>query len=132
MRFAIFTHVLHTVEAGCYTAYSPYVREMNLWLRHVDEVEIVAPAPQPPKGEFIAKKTYRHSNIAFTQIPDFDLLNFRSTLKAFFKIPVIIFRITGAMNRADHLHLRCPGNIGLLACICQIFFPKKTKSAKYA
>ena len=33
---------------------------------------------------------------------------------------------------ADHIHLRCPGNIGLLGCLVQIFFPKKPKTAKYA
>ncbi len=36
------------------------------------------------------------------------------------------------MHRANHLHIRCPGNIGLLTCVAQIFFPKKPKTVKYA
>jgi glycosyltransferase involved in cell wall biosynthesis len=36
------------------------------------------------------------------------------------------------MKNADHIHLRCPGNMGLIGCIVQILFPKKTKTAKYA
>ena len=36
------------------------------------------------------------------------------------------------MQSTDHIHIRCPGNIGLLACLVQIFFPKKNKTAKYA
>ena len=36
------------------------------------------------------------------------------------------------MRKADHIHLRCPGNIGLVASFAQIFFPSKIKSAKYA
>jgi len=36
------------------------------------------------------------------------------------------------MQGADHIHLRCPGNVGLLGCLVQIFFPKTTKTAKYA
>jgi glycosyltransferase involved in cell wall biosynthesis len=36
------------------------------------------------------------------------------------------------MQQADHIHLRCPGNIGLLGCLVQILFPNKQKSAKYA
>ena len=36
------------------------------------------------------------------------------------------------MTRADHIHIRCPGNIGLIACIAQVFFPNKKKSVKYA
>src|SRR5690606_19125289 len=31
-----------------------------------------------------------------------------------------------------HIHLRCPGNMGLVACIAQLFFPSKPKTAKYA
>ncbi|WP_457910689.1 glycosyltransferase family 4 protein [Salegentibacter sp. HM20] len=30
------------------------------------------------------------------------------------------------------MHLRCPGNVGLLAVIAQVFFPKKKKTVKYA
>jgi glycosyltransferase involved in cell wall biosynthesis len=37
-----------------------------------------------------------------------------------------------AMFWADHIHLRCPGNIGLLGCIAQMAFPGKVKTAKYA
>ena len=36
------------------------------------------------------------------------------------------------MKQADHIHLRCPGNIGLLGCLVQILFPNKQKTAKYA
>ena len=131
MRFAIFTHVEHQERKGRYYAYAPYVREMNLWLKHVDEVEVVA--PQAPKGgDSLFGQDYIHSNLFFTSITALNLLSIFSTSKAFLKIPSIIFEIVGAMRKADHLHLRCPGNVGLLACICQIFFPGKPKSAKYA
>ncbi|WAC01959.1 glycosyltransferase [Lacinutrix neustonica] len=33
---------------------------------------------------------------------------------------------------ADHIHLRCPGNIGLLGCVLQVGFPNTPKTAKYA
>jgi glycosyltransferase involved in cell wall biosynthesis len=36
------------------------------------------------------------------------------------------------MREADQIHLRCPGNIGLLGCFVQMFFPSKPKTAKYA
>jgi glycosyltransferase involved in cell wall biosynthesis len=36
------------------------------------------------------------------------------------------------MRKSDHIHLRCPGNMGLLGCFVQILFPNKTKTAKYA
>lgn len=135
MRFAIFTHVIHQLQDGRYFAYSPYVREMNIWLKHVEEVEVVAsslPKTNGTKGELVINDAYRHPRLTLTKIPSFDLLNFVSFLQAIFKIPIIIFKTTRAMKRADHLHLRCPGNVGLLACVCQVFFPGKPKTAKYA
>jgi glycosyltransferase involved in cell wall biosynthesis len=36
------------------------------------------------------------------------------------------------MKSSDHIHLRCPGNIGLLGAFIQLFFPSKPKTAKYA
>ncbi|MGM0932641.1 MAG: glycosyltransferase family 4 protein [Bacteroidota bacterium] len=133
MRFAVFTHVIHREQGGRYYAYSPYVREMNLWFEYVEEVEVVSPrAPQPPKGELLLGEPYKHSRITFTKLPSFHLLNFPAVLDSLIKIPIIFFRIIGAMRRADHLHLRCPGNIGLLAAVAQVFFPKKPKTVKYA
>ena len=132
MKFAVFTHVEHIEEEGRYYAYAPYVREMNLWLRHVKEVEVVAPAFPLLEGEDRGYIPYKHDNLSFAGIPSFHLLNLIGAISAVLKMPEIIFKILGAMRRADHLHLRCPGNVGLLVCICQIFFPSKPKSAKYA
>ncbi len=142
MKFSVFTHVEHCEREGRYYAYAPYVREMNVWLKHVEKVEVVAPLPiaigtggeKSPcahRGSFNGK-AYQHSHLNFKRIPSFHFLNLRGAVSAIFKIPYIFFKIYSAMKRADHLHLRCPGNIGLLACICQIFFPSKPKSAKYA
>ncbi|MGA9589043.1 MAG: glycosyltransferase, partial [Salegentibacter sp.] len=75
---------------------------------------------------------YEHSHLSFTEVPSFNFLSLLSSIKSFVKIPYIFLKLIGAMRRAEHLHLRCPGNIGLLACIVQIFFPSKPKSAKYA
>ncbi len=47
-------------------------------------------------------------------------------------MPWILWRMTWAMFRANHIHLRCPGNLGLLGCLVQILFPFKKKTAKYA
>lgn len=131
MRFAIFSHVEHIEREERYYAYAPYVREMNLWLKHVGEVEVVA--PRLSEGEIVgAKDFYIHENLIFLKISSFHFLNLKGAVRAASKIPVVFYKIFSAMKRADHLHLRCPGNVGLLACICQIFFPFKFKSAKYA
>ncbi|MCL5128730.1 glycosyltransferase [Algibacter sp. L4_22] len=131
MRFLIITHVFHKPKVQQWFAYAPYVREMNLWLKHVDEVEIVAPiAEDTPISEIDI--AYRHNKIKFTHIPSVAFINFSSGLKSLLVIPFILLRLFQACRRADHIHLRCPGNIGLLGCFVQLFFPKKIKTAKYA
>jgi glycosyltransferase involved in cell wall biosynthesis len=47
-------------------------------------------------------------------------------------IPLLKIKIIRSFIWADHIHLRCPGNIGLIASVLQIFFPKKPKTVKYA
>jgi glycosyltransferase involved in cell wall biosynthesis len=75
---------------------------------------------------------YEHTNIKFNSILKFDVLSVKAILEAAFCIPKNFATLFKAMQKADHIHLRCPGNIGLLGCIVQIFFPNKPKTAKYA
>ncbi|WP_397362235.1 glycosyltransferase family 4 protein [Olleya sp. R77988] len=130
MRFLIITHVFHKPKNGQWFAYAPYVREMNLWLKHVDEVEIVAPKTEESISEIDI--AYQHNNITLTKIPSIALTNISSGLKSLIALPLIILRLYQACRRADHIHLRCPGNIGLLGCLVQVLFPNKVKTAKYA
>lgn len=130
MKFAIITHVLHKKNGQRLAAYEPYVREMNLWLNNVDEVQIVAPFSEENISSI--DSTYRHSNIELKTIPSFDITSMGNAIKAIFLIPIISFKIFKTMLWADHIHLRCPGNIGLLGCFIQILFPSKPKTVKYA
>jgi len=43
MKFAIIIHAVHKRCNNHIYACEPYVREMNLWIKYVDEVQIVAP-----------------------------------------------------------------------------------------
>ncbi|MBE0424661.1 MAG: glycosyltransferase [Lutibacter sp.] len=130
MKFAIITHASHKIKENNIFSYEPYVREMNLWTLHATEIRIVAPMGA---GKITSIETnYNHKNIVLTTIPAFDVLTVKSTLKAIGLLPKTIFKIYKAMVWADHIHLRCPGNIGLLGCFVQIAFPNKPKTAKYA
>ncbi len=130
MKFAIFTHVVHGKSKTNYFAYSPYVNEMNIWLHQVDEVIIVAPLSKNKQTPI--DLTYSHDTIDFKSVPEFHIKNSKSVFKTLVSLPKILFVIYNAMKRADHIHLRCPGNIGLLGCFVQILFPAKPKTAKYA
>ena len=208
MKFAIITHAVHKNKGDDYFAYEPYVREMNLWLKYVDEVKIVAPFSKEPistiessyfftnrrnrsitddkkivdkakipnqvgnddskRHSVLDTESYdmehhnemlhqvgnndykRHSvldaesfnfkedypsnfdGIELIKIPSFDITTFKNSIKALTKIPKICYQIYKAMQWADHIHLRCPGNIGLLGCFVQMLFPHKPKTVKYA
>ena len=130
MKFALFTHVPHSKADNLYYAYAPYVREMNIWGKLVDELLIVAP--------FVSGKAtaidspYEHQNMQFIPVPSFDLLSVKAILLTLLKLPSLLSIIFKAMKNADHIHLRCPGNTGLLGCVVQILFPNTPKTAKYA
>ncbi|WP_341214788.1 glycosyltransferase [uncultured Wocania sp.] len=130
MRFLIISHTKHRQQNNLLYAYAPYVREMNLWLKYVDEVEIVA----PKINELVSniEIPYKHGKIHYNKIPTIAFTSVKKSLEALVKIPIIFISIFKACKRADHIHLRCPGNIGLLGCLVQICFPKKIKTAKYA
>jgi glycosyltransferase involved in cell wall biosynthesis len=130
MQFLIVTHVPHIIEDNTYFAYAPYVQEMNLWTKTIDDLVIVAPVSKELKRAI--DTAYLHENIEFISVENFDVLSIKSSIRAITKFPKICWTLYKAMRQADHIHIRCPGNIGLLGCFVQLFFPNTPKTAKYA
>ena len=130
MKFAVFTHVVHRQNNNQIFGYAPYIYEMNIWGKYVSELKIIA--PQNNQDVSAIDASYNHQNCTFSAIKAFDFLNLKAILKALVCLPQNFFVICKAMSNADHIQIRCPGNVGLLACVAQIFFPKKSKTAKYA
>ena len=130
MTFCIITHVPHGCLNGKYFAYSPYVREMNIWSKYVDKIILVAPLELKKLNEIDI--FYSNDSIDFRNVPSYNFLSFVAAFISLLKFPKITYEIYKAMKNSDHIHLRCPGNIGLLGCIVQILFPSKPKTAKYA
>jgi len=130
MKFAIITYILHKEHNKAYYSYEPYIREMNIWLSSVDKIIVVAPKILSVPNTI--ESPYMHPEVSFMKIPAISFLNFRQVVGSLIKFPSICYWILKALNQADHIHLRCPGNISLIACVLQIFFPKKPKTVKYA
>ncbi|WP_299550069.1 glycosyltransferase [Seonamhaeicola sp.] len=130
MGFLVLTHVVHKKKGNDFYGYAPYVREMNLWFKYVDRVVVVAPlCNEAPSNIDLA---YNQENLDFVKIPEIAFISVKSAIRALFKLPIIFFSIFQACRKASHIHLRCPGNIGLLGCLVQMLFPSKIKTAKYA
>lgn len=130
MKFAIITHVQHIKNNNFYFGYAPYIREMNIWLQYVDELIVVAPLVQYELNPIHEK--YNHSEVSFRRVDEFDITSIVNVSKTIVRLPKIIIQVYKAMSQADHIHLRCPGNMGLVGAMVQILFPKKPKTAKYA
>ena len=130
MKFVIITHVQHIKIDNQYIGYAPYIREMNIWMKYVDEVIVVAPLIDSELNPIYEK--YSHSNISFCEAAEFEITSLTNLIKTLIKLPEIFNSVYKAMSQADHIHLRCPGNMGLIGALVQILFPNKQKTAKYA
>ena len=74
-----------------FVAYEPYVREMNLWIKNVDEVQIIAPFSNDSPTSIDAG--YIHNNIELKEVKYFDITSIKNSLKSIFVKTIIIFNI---------------------------------------
>jgi glycosyltransferase involved in cell wall biosynthesis len=130
MRFSIFTHAKHKISNGDIYAYAPYVKEMNFWISKFEEIRVIAPFITEDINQI--ECAYNHPKIYLKELPVLHYKNLRKALSSLIATFPVLMEIFNEMKASDHIHIRCPGNIGLLACIIQIFFPTKPKTAKYA
>jgi len=130
LKFAIITHAEHKLNIEGIYSYAPFVREMRLWEKYTSELMIVSPVSNDEIH--LNELDYKHNIIIHKEIKSFDITTFMNVLKSFFLAPKILIQIYISMKWADHIHLRCPGNVGLLGCFVQILFPSKLKTVKYA
>lgn len=110
-------------------AYSPYVHELTVWSNFVS-ISFCCPIWETKKGLLVSEIPFTFAS--HYKLIDVNLKSLREIIKTLFSSFVNVFIIFKAMHNADHIHLRCPGNIGLIACVVQLFFPKKRKTVKYA
>ncbi|MBE14684.1 MAG: glycosyltransferase family 4 protein [Dokdonia sp.] len=129
MKFLVITNAPTLKENNLWVAYAPYVREMDLWFAHVDQVTLLSPTQYDAP---LLTKAFKRQDVTVKAIPAIQLNGLFQSLRSAVLLPILLFKIFTAMKKADHIHLRCPGNIGLLAAVVQILFPKKPKTVKYA
>ena len=113
-----------------YYAYSPYVKELEIWAKYSDEFALSCPIWETDRGLLISKANF--DIVTNFEVSEFNIKSPKSILKALQFSFKNFYKIYKSMCWADHIHLRCPGNIGLMGCIVQVFFPSKPKTTKYA
>lgn len=110
--------------------YGPYEKEMQLWAKYANESQFCCPIWKDDKKLLITKVSF--PMLPVIELKEFDVLSLKnafSAIPSMLQNAVIIYK---AMKQADHIHLRCPGNMSLISSVVQIAFPKKKKTAKYA
>lgn len=110
--------------------YGPYQKEMKIWAKYADEIQFCCPIWREDRGLLIDEISFPISNTI--ELKEFDIKSITKIPLAVYYSVVNFFIILKAIHSADHIHLRCPGNMTLLAAFVQILFPKKIKTAKYA
>jgi glycosyltransferase involved in cell wall biosynthesis len=130
MRLLVISTAPFIYEDNSISAYTPYVEELSIWYKYTDSIAFCCPVWKNSKGLLISQLPFEFS-LHFKLI-DFSLNSGVAIVKSGFAVLYNFIILIKAIIWADHIHLRCPGNVGLLACILQVFFPFKQKTAKYA
>lgn len=128
-RLLVVSHVSHYRDQASIYAYGPYVREMNAWCDLFPEVVIAAPCRRGRgAGDALA---FSRENVRMFPIPPSGGETVRAKIVQMFLLPWIVLRLCIAMAKADAIHVRCPGNLGLLGVVLGPLF-SKLLIAKYA
>ncbi|MDX1979542.1 MAG: glycosyltransferase [Bryobacteraceae bacterium] len=129
MKLLIVSHVIHFRHQGGLYAYGPYAREIDLWADLFPEVRISCPIrDEVPPGDCVA---FSRPNISLVPLPEAGGETTAAKLILLAYTPLIMWGLMRAMLWADAIHVRCPGNIGLLGAFMAPFFSRNLV-AKYA
>lgn len=129
MKLLIVSHVVHYEEGARLYAYGPYAREVDVWAELFSEVVIAAPCrKERAPGDCLP---FTRQNISIIPQRETGGETWRAKLRQILLLPLLVFDLVRVMRRADAIHIRCPGNLGLLGAILAPFF-SKFLVAKYA
>ena len=129
MRLLIVSAAIHYEFDGRLCGYGPYAREIDIWADLFDEVVITAPCrKQEPPGDYTA---FTRTNISILPQKEVGGNSIRAKLRLLASTPELVCGLGWEMRRADAIHVRCPGNLGLLGAILAPLFTRYLV-AKYA
>ena len=125
----IVSHVIHLRHREQIHAYGPYAREIEIWADLFDEVIIAAPIRKEAPTGFALP--INRPNVSLSPQIETGGNTLSAKLLQALSLPIHIFNLCRAMRGVDAIHVRCPGNLGLLGVILAPLFSKKL-IAKYA
>jgi len=125
----VISHVVHYAWEGKLFAYGPYAREIDVWADLFPEIVIASPVRrEKPAGDAIA---LTRENISVSPQLETGGDNLRAKAVQLAALPAHFWRLSCAMRKADAIHVRCPGNLGVIGSLLAPCF-RKPRVAKYA
>jgi glycosyltransferase involved in cell wall biosynthesis len=125
----IVSSAIHYRHGGGLFAYGPYAREIDIWADLFPRVSIAAPCrDEAPPGDCLP---FTRANIEVVPQLETGGDNLRAKALQVLMLPLLVFGLCRAMRRADAIHVRCPGNLGLLGIFLAPLFSRRLV-AKYA
>lgn len=129
MRLLIVSHVIHYRQSGRLYAYGPYAREIDLWADLFPDVVIAAPCrEEAPPGDCLP---FERRNISIDPQIEAGGSSLLAKLNLAASMPTMALGLARSMRRADAIHVRCPGNLGLVGAVLAPMFSRRIV-AKYA
>ncbi|MFN7926773.1 MAG: glycosyltransferase [Blastocatellia bacterium] len=125
----VVSHVVHYLHDGVLSAYGPYAREIDIWADLFPEVVIASPCRHEPPPFDAIPFTRRNIRIAPQLETGGD--DWRSKIGQVLLLPAHALRLSKALWQADAVHVRCPGNLGLMGAVLAPLFSSRL-IAKYA
>lgn len=115
MRLLIVSHTAHYERDGVIVGWGPTVREIDHLSSLFDEVVHVAPlhAGAAPAGAL----PYAESRVRLRAVRPAGGVGVRAKLGILGVLPEYVTAIGDECRRADAVHVRCPANIALAACV---------------
>lgn len=123
------SHVIHYEQGGVVHAYGPYSRELDVWAGLFQHVVIAAPCRKaPPPRDSLA---FKAPNISIAPLAETGGRTLGAKMVQAALLPLLVSGLFRVMAGADVIHVRCPGNLGLLGALLAPLFGKPM-IAKYA
>ncbi|MGP0591602.1 glycosyltransferase family 4 protein [Nitrospira sp. T9] len=129
MDLLIVTNTIHYRMEKTLYGYGPYTREIDIWADLFNKVVIAAPLRnQAPPADCIP---FTRHNISLVPQMETGGLRYRDKLLQILALPRLLWNLSWAMSKVEAIHIRCPGNLGLLGVILAPLF-SQYYIAKYA
>lgn len=129
MRLVVVSHVRHHTWGGRLYAYAPYAREIEVWADLFRRVVIAAPLVSAEPTADAAPLGRR--NITVSPVSDTGGTSPGQKLRQLAMLPRLLTELHTALRDAEAVHVRCPGNLGLLGALVAPLYSRRLV-AKYA